>query len=133
MDGIAKALFTAREFWRRLGANQKVTIVLSAVVLVAVTAGVLAWSSRPDYVLLYSNLAAEDAWSVVEALNKQSVPYKFSQNGSAIHVMMTRKVADSGNGYHYHRLRFHHCGAARSQGDSRSGRMGPARARAGQL
>jgi flagellar M-ring protein FliF len=37
-------------------------------------------------VLLYSNLAAEDAWSVVEALNKQDVPYKFSQNGSAIHV-----------------------------------------------
>ncbi len=86
MDGFAKLLFSVREFWRRLGANQKVTLVLSVVVFAAATAGVLAWSGRPDYVLLYSNLAAEDAWSVVEALNKQGVPYKFSQNGSAIHV-----------------------------------------------
>ncbi len=86
MDGFANGLSHAREFWRRLGANQKVTLVLSVVVFAAVTAGVLAWSGRPDYVLLYSNLAAEDAWSVVESLNKQGVPYKFSQNGSAIHV-----------------------------------------------
>lgn len=86
MDAFARFLSNVREFWSRLGANQKVTLVLSTVVLVAATVGVLVWSSRPDYVLLYSNLSAEDAWAVVESLNKESIPYKFSQNGSSIHV-----------------------------------------------
>src|SRR5262245_49884221 len=86
MDTFAKLLSNVGEFWRRLGVNQKVTLVLSTTVIGGATIGLLVWSSRPDYVLLYSNLSAEDAWSVVEGLNKQGVPYKFSQNGSAIHV-----------------------------------------------
>jgi flagellar M-ring protein FliF len=86
VESVAKLIQQAREVWRRLGANQRVTLVLSLVVFVAVSGAVLVWSGRPDYVLLFSNLSADDAWSVVEALNKESVPYKFSQNGSAIHV-----------------------------------------------
>ncbi|MFN0150882.1 MAG: flagellar basal-body MS-ring/collar protein FliF [bacterium] len=86
MEAISKMLAEAARFWRRLGVNQKVTLGVSLVAIVALSAGILAWSGRPDYVLLFSNLSAEDAWSVVESLNKEAVPYKFSQNGSAIHV-----------------------------------------------
>lgn len=86
MESFARLLSQMRDFWRRLGANQKVTVVLSMIVFAGVSVGILVWSGRPDYVLLFSNLSAEDAWSVVESLNKEGVPYKFSQNGSAIHV-----------------------------------------------
>jgi len=86
VDTVARAMSQMREFWRRLGVNQRVTLAVALVVIVGVSAGILVWSGRPDYVLLYSNLNAEDAWSVVEALNKENVPYKFSSNGSAIHV-----------------------------------------------
>jgi flagellar M-ring protein FliF len=86
LESISKLFIETSRFWRRLGVNQKVSLGISFLAIIGLCAAILVWSGRPDYVLLFSNLSAEDAWAVVESLNKEGVPYKFSQNGSAIHV-----------------------------------------------
>jgi len=42
------------------------------------------WAGRPDFELLYSNLALEDAGAIVARLKEQKKPYKISSNGSSI-------------------------------------------------
>ena len=44
------------------------------------------WVQKPDYQLLYSNLAAEDAAAVVDDLKTQKIPYELAANGTMIRV-----------------------------------------------
>ncbi|MGH8017962.1 MAG: flagellar basal-body MS-ring/collar protein FliF [Opitutaceae bacterium] len=72
--------------WKQLGFNQKISLVLSAGVVVAVMAGVLAWSSRPDMQLLYGRLDPKDAGDIAAALDAQGIAYEVSAGGTSIHV-----------------------------------------------
>jgi flagellar M-ring protein FliF len=44
------------------------------------------WSQQPDYRILFSNYSDKDGGSIVAALEKMNVPYKFSESGAAILV-----------------------------------------------
>lgn len=48
------------------------------------------WSSKTDYMPLYSRLSAEDAGEVVAKMREQRIPFKLSDNGSAIHIPKER-------------------------------------------
>jgi flagellar M-ring protein FliF len=48
------------------------------------------WAGRPDFELLYSNLAPEDAGAIVAKLKEQKIPYQISSNGSSILVPKER-------------------------------------------
>lgn len=72
--------------WKQLGINQKISLVLSAGLVVAVMAGVLVWSSRPDMQLLYGRLDPKDAGDIVAALDQQGIPYELKNGGTTIFV-----------------------------------------------
>ncbi|HEX9785089.1 MAG TPA: flagellar basal-body MS-ring/collar protein FliF [Opitutaceae bacterium] len=72
--------------WKQLGLNQKISLVLAAGVVVAVMAGLLAWSSRPDMQLLYGRLDPKDGADIVAALEAQGVSYQVGAGGTSIHV-----------------------------------------------
>lgn len=56
----------------------------AASAVVAVIVMLLLWTRSPDYRVLFSNLADRDGGAIVTALNQMNVPYRFSENGSAI-------------------------------------------------
>lgn len=61
-----------------------------AAALVALIVVSLLWSRSPDYSVLFSNLEDRDGGSIVSALGQMNVPYRFSENGSAILVPKDR-------------------------------------------
>src|SRR5262245_52779720 len=74
------------EIWKQLGVNQRVSLVLGTGVVLAGLIGLILWSSRPDYVLLYGKLDDGEAARVMAALDDAKVPYKSGRGGGSILV-----------------------------------------------
>src|SRR5208283_6008961 len=51
---------------------------------IALMAGIMLWSERVDYQVLYTNITQEDAGQVINKLKEMKVPYKV--DGNAIYV-----------------------------------------------
>ncbi len=70
-----------------------VKLITLGLLVIGTAAGIIAlvsWSSRPEFVPLYSHLTAEDAAEVVSKLREQKTPYTLSQNGTAVQVPRER-------------------------------------------
>jgi flagellar M-ring protein FliF len=74
------------KLWQELGINQRVSLSVAALVVVAGIAGLLIWSRRPDMQLLYGRLAEKDAAAIISQLQTQNVPYKVMNGGSTVYV-----------------------------------------------
>ena len=48
------------------------------------------WAGKPDFQLLYSNLASEDAGAILAQLKDKKIPYQISSNGSSILIPSDR-------------------------------------------
>lgn len=72
--------------WKQLGLNQKISIVLAAAAVLGALSGVVFWSSRVDYGLLYGKLDDAEAAKVVAELDVMKIPHKVGQGGGAIYV-----------------------------------------------
>jgi flagellar M-ring protein FliF len=75
-----------REIWKQFGAPQRFNIILSLMAVVAAVVGLLYWSTRPDYRVLYSNLSLEDSAQMREKLEESKIPVKLGQSGMSISV-----------------------------------------------
>jgi flagellar M-ring protein FliF len=62
-------------------------IMVAAAAFVAILVGAwLWWGQAPEYRVLYSNLSDRDGGAIIDALQQQNVPYKFSEGGGALLV-----------------------------------------------
>lgn len=68
--------------WKQLGVNQRVTLVLATLVVIGGLAGMMFWSSRVNYALLYGKLDDTEAAKVVAVLTESKTPYRTGANGS---------------------------------------------------
>lgn len=66
-------------------ANKGVALGLGAAILASILTMTL-WVQAPDYQLMYANLAAEDASSIIEELKSRKVDYELTNNGKNIRV-----------------------------------------------
>jgi len=53
---------------------------------VAIVVALVLWAKTPDYRTLYSNLTDQDGGAIVTQLTQMNIPYRFSDNGSALMV-----------------------------------------------
>lgn len=83
---MANILRNLWSVWLQLGLNQKISLSLAFIVVVAAMAGMLTWASRPDMQLLYGRLDPKDAGDIVQALDAQAVPYQIEAGGGSILV-----------------------------------------------
>ncbi len=60
-------------------------VVLAGLILLCFI-GLLIWSRRPDYRLLYSDLSPEDTAAVIEAVEARNVSYRVAGDGGAVLV-----------------------------------------------
>ena len=80
------------DLWKQLGLNQRISLSLAALAVVAVMAGVLVWSSRPDLqpLNLGGPLDPKDAGAIIAALDERGVQYQITGGGSTILVPRDR-------------------------------------------
>lgn len=80
-------------FWTKLNKNQKI-LIISLVLTVSVGfIFLMNWIRQPQFEVLYSNLAAEDAGIIVDKLKESKVEYQLSKGGTTIEVP-ARQVYD---------------------------------------
>lgn len=63
-------------FWRQLGVNQRVSLIVAALAVVLVMGLLVTWSRRPDFQLLYGRLAEKDLATIVSTLQEENVPHR---------------------------------------------------------
>ncbi|MBF0328306.1 MAG: flagellar M-ring protein FliF [Nitrospirae bacterium] len=68
--------------------KRKVALIFSIVFSIALISGIVLWSERIDFQVLYSNLGTEDAGQVVVKLKEMKVPYNVE--GNVIYVPSNR-------------------------------------------
>lgn len=83
MKNFAQSLL---QLWKQLGLNQRVSLVLAALAVTGGLIGVLVWSQRPDYQLLYARLGERDAAAVISYLESQNIPHRITAGGTAVQV-----------------------------------------------
>jgi flagellar M-ring protein FliF len=83
MKNFANSLLA---LWKQLGLNQRVSLVVAALAVIGGLTGVVLWSQRPDYQLLFGRLGEKDAAAVISYLEAQNVPHEVTAGGSAVLV-----------------------------------------------
>ena len=69
-----------------LGSRQNLALLVAVAGIVALLAGLWMWGQTPDYRVLYSNLSDRDGGAIIDSLQQQNIPYKFSEGGNALLV-----------------------------------------------
>ncbi len=70
----------------QLDTKQKFGIAIGVAVLIALLTSIWMWGQTPEYRVLYSNLSDRDGGAIIESLQQQNIPYKFSDGGGALMV-----------------------------------------------
>src|SRR5690349_12665731 len=76
----------ASTFLAGFSTGQKAVSVVAILALVIGGFMMVSWSSKPDYVPLYSNLSSQDASAITSKLTANKTPYKLADNGQTIMV-----------------------------------------------
>lgn len=74
------------DLWKHLGVNQRVSLVVAALAVVGGLIGVVLWSQRPDFQLLYARMGDKDAAAVISYLETQQIPHRVTAGGTAVQV-----------------------------------------------
>lgn len=88
---MAQSLQQLNSVWKKLGVNQKATILLMLVGLVVGVAVLVHISRRPSYEMLYSDLEEKDMARVAAYLKESSIPYRVTNGGATIFVSEGKK------------------------------------------
>jgi flagellar M-ring protein FliF len=81
MAASGEILKQAKTAWGKLDASKRLVIVAAVSICMIGTIGLLYWSTRPSYSILFSNLSAEDAGTIVNNLKEQKIPYQVPSAG----------------------------------------------------
>ncbi len=93
--------------WHQLGLNQRVSLIVAALVVVIGLVGVVLWSNQPDFQLLYGKLSEKDSSQIIAQLQAQNIPHKIANGGSTVYVPAAQ----------VHRLRMELAGKGVPSGD----------------
>ena len=69
-----------------LSTRQKISMMVALAAIIALVVGMWLWGSTPEYRVLYSNLSDRDGGAIIDSLQQQNIPYKFSEGGGALLV-----------------------------------------------
>jgi flagellar M-ring protein FliF len=86
MDFLRRVMQQFRQIWQGLSWARRIGILFLTGLCVAVVAGVAYWASQPDYRVLYTNLAPEDADAITSKLQANSISYRLAAGGQTVLV-----------------------------------------------
>ncbi|MFC1491526.1 flagellar basal-body MS-ring/collar protein FliF, partial [Nitrospinota bacterium] len=79
----------AAQFWEiiaNMSAARRIAVLMFMGVVISSLVGLMMWSARPDYQVLFSGLSQDDANTVVTRLREQRIPFLLESNGTVIKV-----------------------------------------------
>lgn len=79
-----------RQIWERLDRRQRISLAALLLVIAGGVMVVTTWALRPEWAVLYSDLAPQDAQAVVESLKEKGVPYRLAAGGTTVEVPQER-------------------------------------------
>ncbi len=85
-EWLGKMLYGVVDVWRNIGISQRVSIMIIMFLTLLALGGVLYVGSRPDFVVLYSNMNNETAQQVIELVESEGVEFQSRDNGRTILV-----------------------------------------------
>ncbi len=74
------------DLWGHFGVQQKFSTIFALIVVIVSIGGLLFWSSRPSYRLLYANMPLEDAAKAQEKLEEKRILVQLNDSGHALYV-----------------------------------------------
>lgn len=86
MGGLSKFFENFGLWFSELNSNRKILILATLGVFLAGLLVMALWVQKPEFQVLFSNLAQEDATQIIEKLKDQHIPYELKQGGKAILV-----------------------------------------------
>jgi flagellar M-ring protein FliF len=90
MDRLRTLVLQLRDFFLALPPARRLTFLVLTVAVLGGTAGLAVWVQRPQYRVLFANLASPDAAAVVEYLKGERIPYRVGEAGTTIEVDAAR-------------------------------------------
>lgn len=72
--------------WQQLGLNQRISLIVTALAVIAGLVAVVLWSRRTEYQLLYARLGDKDAAAIISQLQAQNIPHQVTAGGTAVMV-----------------------------------------------
>ncbi len=73
-------------FFKPLSFAQRILFGVISLVIISAVVATFLWATRPDYSLLFGNLAPASAQTIVEELKKKGIEYSLTDGGSTIMV-----------------------------------------------
>ncbi len=86
MATVTQAASQFRDMWSNLSTGKKISFIVIFAVMAGAFAALMWWTGRPEYRILYTDLAAEDASAVTTRLKDMKVQYQLSRGGTAVSV-----------------------------------------------
>jgi len=77
--------------WKKLGVNQKATLIFLLVAFIGGIAALVHLSRRPSYELLYADMSEKDVAQVVSFLKESEVPFRVAGGGTSVLVAEGQK------------------------------------------
>ena len=68
--------------FNELPPQRKLGLMIGLAAVIAVIVGSMMWAQAPDYRVLYGNLADRDGGAVIDALQKQNIPFRMGEGGT---------------------------------------------------
>ncbi|UCD36926.1 MAG: flagellar M-ring protein FliF [Fidelibacterota bacterium] len=75
-----------RTFIQQFSTGQRIAVFTILIGVVSALIALALWANRPEYALLYSNLAPDDANTIVTALRDDGVPYRLGADGTTVYI-----------------------------------------------
>jgi flagellar M-ring protein FliF len=75
-----------RQVWQGMSPGRRVAMAVVGLVTTATVLGVAYWAAQPDYRVLFSGLAPEDASAITTKLQAQGVSFRLSSGGTSVLV-----------------------------------------------
>ena len=70
--------------------GRRIALMAGIAAVIAVMVGIVLWSQKPEYRVLFSNFSDRDGGAIVASLQQANIPYKFAEGGGAILVPADR-------------------------------------------
>lgn len=86
MADVSKASDQLRNLYHAMPPAKRWTAAVVGAVTLAMMIGLIAWSQRPAYQVLFAGLSTEDAGKIVEKLKGSKVPFRLENGGASILV-----------------------------------------------
>ncbi|MDI6792220.1 MAG: flagellar basal-body MS-ring/collar protein FliF [bacterium] len=77
---LARLLQQFKTVWEGLTRNQRIVIISAVAVVGIALAGLIIWSTREEYVVLYSRIDTEEAGRITAKLNEWKQPFRLEGN-----------------------------------------------------